>query len=296
MDRFLDILAFDTSADATAFLSAFGIEIDESDDSYFDVAEGRAIFGFGGSGVPNPDSLPLGRSLWMEQKTFGRMLGEVRFCYTVKILVNIGFYISSLQVLCNGPCERVHLPSPIDSFDADGRYVKDPFNSPSNDFPRYETKAELPTTSESKASSSASSFAETMDTDRKPDVVAAFAYGQPPAISIFGSRARQPEGQAPKRAIFASNAPKFEVCLVVIFCCSSICAPNASFSLSGSKHSIGKAIYQFFLRCAKWSVNSSGCQALSFFCISATNVWGSTGACKKQMADATIIVSTFHQG
>uniref|UniRef100_A0A915CXC2 SAC3/GANP/THP3 conserved domain-containing protein n=1 Tax=Ditylenchus dipsaci TaxID=166011 RepID=A0A915CXC2_9BILA len=68
LDRFIDILAFDNSTDAIEFLLAFGIEMDQADESYIDVTEGSA---------------------WLEMKIGGRPIAEVLSngpCENVQIL------------------------------------------------------------------------------------------------------------------------------------------------------------------------------------------------------------------
>ncbi|KAI1726178.1 SAC3/GANP family domain-containing protein [Ditylenchus destructor] len=103
LEKLVEILGFDSEGEAQSFLDSIGIEMDQADENYISARGWREAF----SRMGAIDTLPVGTCRWIQNKVGNTTLPEI---------------------LCNGPCAPVRLPSPVDSFDENGRYVCDPFN------------------------------------------------------------------------------------------------------------------------------------------------------------------------
>lgn len=75
-DKFEELLGFANSVDAVKFVNLFGIDIDFSDSSLFNVQDGKMVFARGE--VANPETLSPGECNWIQEKMGNKSLAEVK--------------------------------------------------------------------------------------------------------------------------------------------------------------------------------------------------------------------------
>jgi len=77
LDRFVETLAFDSSQWALKFLDYFHVELDQTDETFINVRDGRQILVSAEEAPSTSEFLPSIPCQWIEQKASGRSLPQV---------------------------------------------------------------------------------------------------------------------------------------------------------------------------------------------------------------------------